>query len=358
MAGGTRQKVKNILFTFDYELFLGTKSGTARNCIIEPTNRILKVLSKHGIEKSLFFVDTVYLMRLEEVDDEYAKEDFSLITDQLIDIVKRGHYIFPHIHPHWLDADYHKFARQWGLKNSERYRFHNISASERAVLFEVSINFIRNIQQKAGVSHNIDSYRAGGWCIQPFSDFKPYFEKHDIKFDFSVIKDFKLSSEKFYYDFKDFPGPAIYRFEDKINKATEDGSFTEFSVTHISLSKFQKFVDRFYSKILYELNYLNFGDGQAIRKIEDNILADESPEETNIHAMEITSLDALIFTKMQNYKNYSKKNEYVHFVSHPKMLSRHNIYCFDRYLDFMTKNFILETDYKKMVRSQTLAPAD
>ena len=50
---------KNILLTFDYELFLGSRSGTVDNCLIIPTSKILEVLKRHGA-KAVFFIDTSY----------------------------------------------------------------------------------------------------------------------------------------------------------------------------------------------------------------------------------------------------------------------------------------------------------
>ena len=47
---------KNILLTFDYELFLGHISGSVNDCLILPTNKILSILSDQNIKHSMFFV--------------------------------------------------------------------------------------------------------------------------------------------------------------------------------------------------------------------------------------------------------------------------------------------------------------
>ncbi|MBK7667512.1 MAG: hypothetical protein IPJ32_09355 [Sphingobacteriaceae bacterium] len=52
---------RNLLFTFDYELFLGKRSGTVENCILKPTDKILELFSKYKVTKAIFFVDTTYL---------------------------------------------------------------------------------------------------------------------------------------------------------------------------------------------------------------------------------------------------------------------------------------------------------
>ena len=51
---------KNFLLTFDYELFLGSQSGTAQNCLIIPTNKLLALLSETK-SNAIFFIDILYL---------------------------------------------------------------------------------------------------------------------------------------------------------------------------------------------------------------------------------------------------------------------------------------------------------
>ena len=50
---------KLLLFTFDYELFLGDKSGSVQDCLITPTDHLISLLNKYEF-KAYFFVDTVY----------------------------------------------------------------------------------------------------------------------------------------------------------------------------------------------------------------------------------------------------------------------------------------------------------
>ena len=58
-------KTKNLLITFDYELFLGRRSGRPLDCMLEPTKLLLDKLKLYGA-KAVFFVDCTYLCRLKE----------------------------------------------------------------------------------------------------------------------------------------------------------------------------------------------------------------------------------------------------------------------------------------------------
>ena len=62
---------KDLLLTFDYELFLGEKSGSVDRCLIEPTNELMRVFDKYRIKNAIFFVDTTHLLRLQEMSEKH-----------------------------------------------------------------------------------------------------------------------------------------------------------------------------------------------------------------------------------------------------------------------------------------------
>ncbi len=94
---------RELLLTYDYEPFLGIKSGSAEKCALEPTEALRAVMNRYRA-KAIFFVDTLYLLNLKK-QPEFEKS-FLAIAKQLKEMHNEGHYIFPHIHPHWLDAAY------------------------------------------------------------------------------------------------------------------------------------------------------------------------------------------------------------------------------------------------------------
>ncbi len=140
------RKSKFLILTFDYELFLGKRSGSVINCLINPTNRLLNLFLKYDIQTA-FFIDTVYLMRMEALANQYAPvgRDLAKIKSQLTDIVKQGHYIFHHIHPHWLDAEYLENENQWDLSNTSKLTFDKISKDEQTKIMSFSDAFLTKI---------------------------------------------------------------------------------------------------------------------------------------------------------------------------------------------------------------------
>ncbi len=343
--------VKHLLLTFDYELFLGDRSGSVSNCMLKPTRAILDILNRNGITKAIFFVDTTYLLKLMEGESNENSDDFRSIIFQLVELVKAGHYVFPHLHPHWKDAQYDEKNNQWKLENLESYRFHNLNEKEKEMLFEGSMQIIKELQNEAGIYYDIDSYRAGGWCLQPFEDFFPYFKKHHIKHDFSVLKGFSKLNNLIYYNYTNTPLKKIYRFSKEVEKEKINGEFYEFSISSLEAETgLERFKNKIFDKYLWFTNK-NFGDGVSVSvSSKGDILTDGIVDLVKDKKGEMASIELLTLSpKLAQYKKHLKENDYLHIISHPKMVSKHNLKMFDRFLKSIKQQFEINTDYKKMI---------
>jgi len=213
---------KNILLTFDHELFLGTKSGSVDYCMIKPTNELQKIFNEFKIQKAIFFLDTTYLSCLKTHSKIRSfQKDFEKIKSNIHFLLDNGHYIFPHIHPHWLDAKY--INGNWVLKNLKKYTFNACSIKERKKIWEESISILKEFNVES--YHPIDSFRAGGWSIQPFKDYKPFFEKYGILNDFTVLPESYTHSNAQNFDFTSISSNSIYRFEYEVTKPVKNGKF-------------------------------------------------------------------------------------------------------------------------------------
>lgn len=153
----------DIVFALDYELFFGKNTGTIENCLITPTDELIKTTDKYGI-KYTFFVDSGYLINLKNNSSKKLQNEYKLIANHLTSLAKSGHDIQLHIHPHWEESvfsngcwsiDYSKFK----LQSFDDEKIRNIVKDYK--------NCLEEITEKP-----ITSYRAGGWCIQPFIKIK------------------------------------------------------------------------------------------------------------------------------------------------------------------------------------------
>lgn len=347
---------KNLLITYDYELFLGNRSGCIADCLLKPTYQTLSILETYQAT-GIFFVDTTYLMQLKNKIADYpvCKKDFDSIVTQLQEIIKAGHYIFPHLHPHWIDAVYLPESNEWRLNDISKYRFHNISQSQRALVFDGSMDLLNQIIFPVKPDYLIDCYRAGGWCIQPFEDFKSYFEKHHIKYDMSVLSEFYLFSDTQFFDFSACPKKNIYRFENDVVVENRQGNFTQYTISSIYINQMLGFFDKVWLKYLYKIkgdHTFTRGQGQVAVKTDM-----QKPNSITGHDIlsakkERVAIELLTAVKLPAYLKYMRQNDYMHFISHPKMLTQHNHKIFKAFLQKVYNEFEIETDFKKMALSQ------
>lgn len=331
---------KNILFTFDYELFLGQRSGSVSKCCIEPTDQLIRVFEAYEIQHAIFFVDTTHLLRLKEIENKAARQDFNSICSQLQTLVKKGHYVFPHLHPHWLDAVYLPEINQWSLTDDTRYRFSKLSETERLQLFTRSVDLLKECILPVAPDYTIDAYRAGGWCIQPFTDFIPSFEKNAIHADFSVLRNAVNSSEKQYFDFSSTPVKDVYSFSSDPLKE-DAGPYREYVISVLEISRRNQWLNRLLLKLLWRLNYRSIGDGVGAA-------ASGKKEVTENKITEMVSIELLTGVRLPQYLEHITQNDYMHFISHPKMLSPYNISIFKKFLTTFTRQHSIETDFRKM----------
>jgi hypothetical protein len=207
-----------IAFTWDYELFFGEQSGSVEKCMIYPTERLLEIAKKHQA-KFTFFVDTGMLVKGQEISD--FTSELKTIENQIENWVKTGHETALHIHPHWEDAIWNK-GWKFDLK---RYKLADFSKEEVPAIFDKYIVKLQSLSQQ-----KIVSYRAGGWCIQPFEWYKSSFEKHTIRIESSIFQGGKNETSPYQYDFTKAPLKEKWNFESDECSEDKNGSFTEIPI--------------------------------------------------------------------------------------------------------------------------------
>lgn len=303
--------------------------------------------------KAIFFVDTVYLMRLKQQAAEIpvCADDFKKVSGQLQTLIRKGHYVFPHIHPHWLDAVYLEDTNQWQLNNIFKYRFSNISRDEQRLVFKGSYDVLQEIISEVSPDYIIDTHRAGGWSVQPFSNFCTYFEEFGFKYDFSVLDKYYMFTGAQFFDYSAIPDKNIYRFDSDVTIEVPDGKYIEFVNSTIRVRPLIKIFDHLLLKLIYKVsNDITYGSGrgQSARRINTaQPVSDQGFDMTNVKNQYI-AVEQMSFLKLSSYLNYMKNHNYMHFVSHPKMVTEHNLRTFLKFLKKITKLYSIESDFKKM----------
>lgn len=303
-----------ILLTLDYELFFGSNTGTLQKSIIEPTNKLLKVLNQYNV-KATFFVDSGYVLKLKEYRKEFKilENDYKKIISQIRYLHQNGHEIALHIHPHWEDSFFD--GNKWVL-NVKRYKLHDFNKDNiKRIVFEY-----KNVLEEI-IDDKIITFRAGGWCIQPFDKIKDALKESGIKIDSTLYKNGLSESETHYFDFRNMPDKDFYKFENDPLVEKQNGSFTEIPISSIEISPFFFWKFAFF-KIFGKEKFKSFGNGKAIERSKLNKL-----KLMLTFSNSVVSIDGYKSTLLEKaYKNYKKTrlNNFV-IIAHPKALSEFSL---------------------------------
>ena len=336
---------KQIIFSFDYELFLGANSGTVNDCLIEPTNRILKILNSNNTT-AVFFIDSSYLVRLEEISktNKNAAEDFKNIQAQICNIVDSGHYAYLHLHPHWNNAIYNSTSNVWNLIDKSQFGFQCMNAMERTIMFNNSYDLLNKIVGKSKLKTSILGFRAGGLYIQPFLFFSNLFEKKKIIYDFSVLPDFSSNMNKFNFDFTPYKSKKYYKFSHDVLIPDNEGKFIEFSLSTFELKNINKIINGIEYRILKLLNKF-----KPIEEIHSSGNRLSSIKKNYLNSKETLSIELLNNYKMKLIINLLNETDYLHFISHTKLVSVYNLNIFNKFLKKINEKYDIESNHMNFV---------
>ena len=325
----------NIYITLDYEIYFGENHGTVEKCIIYPTSELIRIAEKHNV-RFCFFVDCGFIIRLAEYKIKYPQleKDYNAVTQQIKYLSDTGHEVQLHIHPHWEDSYYN--GERW-IINIKRYKLVDFNEAE---ISDIVCRYKKVLTEITGKT--IFAYRAGGWCLQPFSKLKKAFIENQITLDSSVFRNGFYSSEHYSYDFRSAPNKDIYHFEDKPESEVADGYFTELPISDIRNSPL------FFWKLFLlgrQNPYLHkpLGDGRAM----------SAPGQRKKMLTRYTdctvSIDGYNANLLQKALRSLKGKKFSHMVviGHPKALSRYSIIKLEEFVE-KNKSEHNFTTYTKM----------
>jgi len=309
------------IITFDYELFFGKKSGTLENCILRPTEELIKLGKKYNVN-FVFFVDSGYLIKLKEFRKKSNKleKEYDNIIKQIEILNLLGHSIQLHIHPHWEDSYYD--GKKW-IFNTSRYRLNSFSNKE---INEIVFNYKKILTDIIG--NNVFAFRAGGWSIQPFIKIKNALKENNIWLDSTVFYKGYNNSSTHFIDFRNAPFKDYWKFENDILKEDNNGFFTEIPITswYYSPIFFWKFA---YTKKFNTYKHKIYGDGVPVGASKTDILkmlikGAYSPISTD-------GYKSIMLKKAYNY--YKNKNfKYFVTIGHPKALSAFSLENLEQFI--------------------------
>lgn len=304
-----------IYITLDYEIFFGISSGTVEKCLLEPTMQLVEIGRKYGVHFT-FFVDAGMLCAMRrfapaapELDRQYEK-----ISEQLQLLKSEGHSLQLHIHPHWEDSVY---AQGEWVFDVSRYR---LDQFDDADIVRIVAEYKDALDRVVG--DGVHAFRAGGWCIQPFSRMGRVLQRHGIVVDSTLYRGGVMNTATHRFDFRSMPPLSQWQFEADPLIPVAGGVFTEIP---ISVSRYSRW---FYFKMLVNRllkikKYRHFGDGRAVGVGRLSII-----QKMLMGDLGVVSLDGYRSRKLVSfYRTFLKMTNEDAFVviGHPKALCKYSM---------------------------------
>ncbi len=313
-------KKKKVILSYDYELFFGERSGTVKNSLVSPTDKILDAMETVGLHGN-FFIDVLMIKSLQRNTDQRSREDLELIENQLRDIVRRGHRIELHLHPHWIDAKYNGDGT-WDFSNFKHYMLSTFSKDEITQMFIEGVGYLNTIGSEVKPGYRVCAFRAGGWAIQPFEILKEAFKTSGVLIDSSTAYGLFEKNRYSWFDFRNMPNKWLYHFEDDVCIEDRDGRFIEIKISSRRISLLFRIV----TKIIRQNSniFTRLTDGTHKRK--DLLVAAPSGIKTRISGIFNTRR---MYSFSNNYKYFLLisilLNHKVCIIDHPKDLCKSTV---------------------------------
>ncbi len=288
--------------------------------MLEPTDQLLKLSRKHQTP-FIFFVDAGYLTQLKNADHPKCKSDLEEVSAQLKTLAGEGHQIGLHVHPHWEDC---KFVDgKWNI-DTKRYKLSDFSKEEAENILLKYHNTLQDICSK-----KVTAYRAGGWCIQPFSHIKDALKQMGITTDSSVYFNGYHESPAHSYDFRIAKDKAEWNFENDCCVEESSGSFREISITPDTIGP--SFYWNLYLKMKSSPEkYKPIGDGMWLK--------DKARIYKQFHSStdHFACADGYFSSRLKsNLEKCEKKNfSRMMVLSHPKSLAPCSFEYMDEFISF------------------------
>ena len=321
---------KNIFLTFDYELFFGVKSGSIYNCLISPTDMLIEQFDKYNI-KATFFIDILFYIRLLRENEQTIK-DALLIKEQLKTLVRKGHRIELHLHPHWEDAVY--LNGNWIFTSYKHYRLDSLPEEKILKYFIDGVNELNNIAREVISDYQVCAFRAGGLCIQPFDKLISSFKAAGVYIDSSVAPGHRVDSDNHSFSFLAVTSNEFYKFSTDVCIKDDKGEFIEMPLTIAYITVVDKIINKVYRKFYYSMYGDGIGMGSKSKKTKSVSLYSRL---TKRYTQHLTMDSISLFSFKRVFKRVDNKN--IVMMCHPKFLSKHESPKIIKYLGSVKANF-------------------
>jgi hypothetical protein len=199
-----------ILYSADYELFLGGNYCNETEVLIKPTNNLLDLFDNLKIPITLF-ADIFSILRYKEQNLFNFPDN---AENQLKDAIRRGHDVQSHVHPHWnftqMEGNNYKVNLDYFLLGNLDNNRELLYSKIRNYLITSRI-YLNDLLRQVNNNYNCIAFRSGGYGLQPNSNIviKALIDSGFI-IDSSIVPEFILKTNVNSIEFSIVPKMANY----------------------------------------------------------------------------------------------------------------------------------------------------
>lgn len=312
----------NIVFSLDYEVFFGARTGSVERTLLEPSAALAAIARRHGVPL-VFFVDVLFVLRLRELGLRHPAlmQAHDRIVRQLQALAAAGHELQLHLHPHWLRSQWD--GERWQL-DLQHYRLHDLDDAMLAYAVRAGTQALREIAGGQAVT----AFRAGGWCIQPFERLRSPLLEAGITVDSTVYAGGWQAGPGPGFDFREAPLASHWSFDTDPLVPVPGGPFLEVPIASHAVSPL--FFWRLAAlRRLGSARHRALGDGEAIALSRSTLL-----RKLLWPSHSVVSIDGLKAGLLQAAWQRHQRRGSSDFVviGHPKALTPFSLAQFDAFL--------------------------
>jgi hypothetical protein len=314
----------SLFITADYELFLGSRSGTIGNCLLEPTRRLADLVERYQ-RRLVIFVDNFFLNRLRQdaaLDPTLAAMQ-EQIRQQLRELVGRGHHLGVHTHPQWLAA--RREGQEWVYSPDAPYRLQDLAEGDSSDAWktiqgalELGKKELEALAGEAVPGYEVKCFRAGGLCLQPFPALSRALAANRLYVDSSVAPGCYLNDGNRHYDYRITPQGDFWRFEK--DPLTEDsgGRFAEMPISTFRATFASRIRARLLRFFASRAHCKTWGDGQGRPIPHSFVLKRLWSRRTTVLSYDYWDARTIVNAMRKSRRNGHRR---VVLLGHPKYLS-------------------------------------
>ena len=309
-----------LVLSQDYELFFGA-SGSVEKCMLEPAAMLADWANKRGCLIT-FYIDAGMLCAMERFaeSDASLQNDLSLVKAQIESLANDGHEIGLHIHPHWEDTRRENGA--WNFSKT-RYKLADFGDDEIADIVARYTVVLNELCDGA-----VSSYRAGGFCVEPFGRWKQHLLNVGVATDSSVVPGLEIDDAEKGVTFPASLNQPWWFFDESPAIPSETGDFLEISITPQVLPLFH-YWGRALERLLGIRPPSVSGDGSSKAIGRKEILR----RLTGHGRTSELSSDAAKARRLLSGSVPGQSRNIWHVMGHPKLLGKASLDSLEKFID-------------------------